>query len=55
MPLFSKVIAGDGEFFGLKIQGDSMEPCIYDGDVNKEVEEKPVVILGHVVELRGKF
>ena len=99
-------LANTGEFFGLKIQGDSMEPRIYDGDVvivkrqsdaesgsiviaqvngdeafckklikeesgiilqslnqsytpffftNKEIEEKPVVILGRVVELRGKF
>lgn len=99
-------LANTGEFFGLRIQGNSMEPRIYDGDVvivkrqsdaetgsiviaqvngdeafckrlikeesgiilqslnqsyqpffftNQEVEEKPVVILGRVVELRGKF
>lgn len=95
-----------GEFFGLQIKGDSMEPRICDGDVvivrqqndaengeiviatvngsdatckrlrkyrdgielisnnpayspmfysNKEIEEKPVRIIGKVVELRGKF
>ena len=26
-------LAKTGEFFGLKIKGDSMEPRIYDGDV----------------------
>jgi len=99
-------MARTGEFFGLKIRGDSMEPRICDGDVvivrqqndaengeiviatvngsdatckrlrkyrdgielisnnpayspmfysNEEIEEKPVRIIGKVVELRGKF
>ncbi len=99
-------LASTGTFFGLKIQGDSMEPKISNGDVvivrqqddadtgdivialvngddatckrlrkyrdgieliannptyepmffsNKEIEEKPVKIIGKVVELRAKF
>lgn len=99
-------MAKTGEFFGLRIHGDSMEPRMYEGDVvivrqqddaesgdimiamvngddatckrlmkysggislislnskydpmmftNKEIEEKPVKIIGKVVELRGKF
>lgn len=99
-------LARTGEFFGLQIHGDSMEPRIYDGDVvivrqqedaesgdivialvngsdatckrlikyahgislmslnskyepmmftNEEIEEKPVKIIGKVVELRGKL
>ena len=99
-------MARTGEFFGLQIHGDSMEPRIYDGDVvivrqqddaesgeivialvngsdatckrlikyangislmslnskyepmmfsNNEIEEKPVKIIGKVVELRGKL
>ena len=99
-------MARTGEFFGLQIHGDSMEPRIYDGDVvivrqqedaesgeivialvngsdatckrlikyaqgislmslnskyepmmftNKDIEEKPVKIIGKVVELRGKL
>lgn len=99
-------MAKTGEFFGLQIHGDSMEPRMYEGDVvivrkqedaesgdiviamvngddatckrlmkyaggislislnskyppmpysNKEIEEKPVKIVGKVVELRGKF
>lgn len=99
-------MAKTGEFFGLQIHGDSMEPRMYEGDVvivrkqedaesgdiviamvngddatckrlmkyaggislislnskyppmpysNKEIEEKPVKIIGKVVELRGKF
>ncbi len=99
-------MAKTGEFFGLQIKGDSMEPRIYDGDVvivrqqddaesgdvviamvngndatckrlmkyaggislislnskyepmmfsNEEIEEKPVKIIGKVVELRGKL
>lgn len=99
-------MARTGEFFGLQIHGDSMEPRIYDGDVvivrqqedaesgeivialvngsdatckrlikyangislmslnskyepmmfsNEEIEEKPVKIIGKVVELRGKL
>lgn len=99
-------MACTGEFFGLKIHGDSMEPRIYDGDVvivrqqedaesgeivialvngsdatckrlikyangihlmslnskyepmtftNDEMTEKPVKIIGKVVELRGKL
>lgn len=99
-------MARTGEFFGLQIHGDSMEPRIYDGDVvivrqqedaesgeivialvngsdatckrlikyangislmslnakyepmmftNDEIEEKPVKIIGKVVELRGKL
>lgn len=103
----SQELARTGEFFGLQIRGDSMEPRIYDGDVvivrqqddaesgdiviamvngndatckrltkyaggislvslnsakyepmvfsNQEIEEKPVRIIGKVVELRGKF
>lgn len=99
-------LARTGEFFGLQIHGDSMEPRMADGDVvivrkqddaetgdtviatvngtdatckrlkkyrdgieliatnpsyapifysNKEIEEKPVKIIGRVVELRAKF
>lgn len=99
-------LARTGEFFGLQIQGDSMEPRMCEGDVvivrqqddaesgdivivtvngseatckrlrkyrdgielisnnpsyepifynNKEIEEKPVRVIGKVVELRGKF
>lgn len=99
-------MAKTGEFFGLQIHGDSMEPKISDGDVvivrqqqdaesgdiviatvngdeatckrlrkyrdgielisnnpsyepmffsNEEIEEKPVKIIGRVVELRAKF
>lgn len=99
-------MAKTGEFFGLQIHGDSMEPRIYENDVvivrkqedaengdiviamingndatckrlikyaggislvslnakyapmtfsNKEILEKPVQILGKVVELRGKL
>lgn len=99
-------VAKTGEFFGLQIHGDSMEPRIYENDVvivrkqedaengdiviamingndatckrlikyaggislvslnakyapmtfsNKEILEKPVRILGKVVELRGKL
>lgn len=99
-------LAKTGEFFGLQIHGDSMEPRMYEGDVvivrqqedaesgdiviamvngdeatckrlmkyaggislislnskyspmiftNQEIEEKPVRIIGKVVELRGKF
>lgn len=102
----SQELAKTGEFFGLQIHGDSMEPRIYEGDVviirqqddaesgdiviamvngndatckrlmkytggislislnskydpmmftNQEIEEKPVRIIGKVVELRGKF
>lgn len=102
----SEEMARTGEYFGLKIKGDSMEPRIYDGDVvivrqqddaesgdiviamvngddatckrlikysssialislnskyepmlftDKEVLEKPVRVIGKVVELRGKF
>lgn len=102
----SEDMARTGEFFGLQIHGDSMEPRICEGDVvivrqqddaengeivialvngddatckrlakyehgisllslntkyepmfftNKEIEEKPVRIIGKVVELRGKF
>lgn len=102
----SAEMARTGEFFGLRIHGDSMEPRMCDGDVviirkqddaesgeiviatvngsdatckrlrkyrdgielisnnpayspmfysNKEIEEKPVRIIGKVVELRGKF
>lgn len=102
----SEKMAKTGEFFGLQIHGDSMEPRIYDGDVvivrqqddaesgdiviamvngddavckrlakysegislislntkyepliftNKDIQEKPVRIIGKVVELRGKF
>lgn len=99
-------MAKTGEFFGLQIHGDSMEPRMTDGDVvivrkqddaetgdtviatvngtdatckrlkkyrdgieliatnpsyapmfysNEEIEEKPVKIIGRVVELRAKF
>lgn len=102
----SKGMASDGEYFGLQIKGDSMEPKISNGDIvivrkqsdaddgdlvialvngndavckrlkkykegialistnpayepmyfnNKEVEEKPVSIIGKVKELRAKF
>lgn len=102
----SQEMASCGEFFGLQIHGDSMEPRICEGDVvivrkqddaesgdivialvngndatckrlmkytggislialnskyeplmfsNKDIETKPVRILGKVVELRGKF
>lgn len=102
----SENLASKGEFFGLKIKGDSMEPRICNGDVvivrqqtdadpgdivialvngddavckklakysygiglislnskyeplvytNEEILNKPVKILGKVVELRGKF
>ena len=102
----SAEMARTGEFFGLKIHGDSMEPRMCEGDVvivrkqddaesgeiviatvngsdatckrlrkyrdgielisnnpayspmfysNEEIEEKPVRIIGKVVELRGKF
>ena len=99
-------MAKDGEFFGLQIKGDSMEPRICEGDVvivrkqddaesgdlviamingdeatckrlmkysdgirlmpsnptyeplyfsDKEIEEKPVKIIGRVVENRQKY
>ena len=102
----SQDLAKTGEFFGLQIHGDSMEPRMYEGDVvivrqqddaesgdiviamvngydatckrlmkyaggislislnskydpmmftNQEIEEKPVRIIGKVLELRGKF
>lgn len=102
----SEQLACTGEFFGLKIHGDSMEPRMYENDVvivrkqddaesgdiviamvnghdatckrlmkyagsiallslnpkyeplvftEKEIEEKPVRIIGKVVELRGKL
>ena len=102
----SEDMAKTGEFFGLQIHGDSMEPRMLDGDVvivrkqddaesgdiviamvngddatckrirkykdgielisnnpsykpmyfsNYEIENKPVKIIGKVVELRGKF
>ena len=102
----SQEMARTGEFFGLQIKGDSMEPKISDGDVvivrqqndaesgdiviatingdeatckrirkyrdgielvsnnpcyepmffsNEEIENKPVRIIGRVVELRAKF
>lgn len=102
----SDKLAETGEYFALKIQGDSMEPRIHDGDVvivrcqceantgdvviatingengtckrlkktedglmllsynpeydpfvfsKKEVEEKPVKIIGKVIEARSKF
>lgn len=102
----SQELAKTGEFFGLQIHGDSMEPRMYEGDIvivrqqedaesgdivialvngddatckrlmkyaggislislnskydpmmftNQEIEEKPVRIIGKVVELRGKF
>lgn len=102
----SAKMAHTGEFFGLRIHGDSMEPRMCEGDVvivrkqddaesgeiviatvngsdatckrlrkyrdgielisnnpayspmfysNEEIEEKPVRIIGKVVELRGKF
>lgn len=103
----SEEMAKAGEFFGLQIKGDSMEPRIYEGDVvivrkqedadsgdivialvngndatckrltkyaggislvslnsakyepmmfsEKEIETKPVKIIGKVIELRGKL
>lgn len=103
----SEEMAKTGEFFGLQIKGDSMEPRIYEGDVvivrkqedadsgdivialvngndatckrltkyaggislvslnsakyepmmfsEKEIETKPVKIIGKVIELRGKL
>ena len=102
----SEHLASTGEFFGLKIHGDSMEPRMYENDVvivrkqddaesgdiviamvnghdatckrlmkyagsiallslnpkyeplvftENEIEEKPVRIIGKVVELRGKL
>lgn len=102
----SEDMAKTGEFFGLQIHGDSMEPRMLDGDIvivrkqddaesgdiviamvngddatckrirkykdgielisnnpsykpmyfsNYEIENKPVKIIGKVVELRGKF
>ncbi len=102
----SEEMASTGEFFGLKIKGDSMEPRIYDGDVvivrqqndadsgdivialvngddatckrlvkyasgiglislnskyapmmfsEEDISNKPVKIIGKVVELRGKL
>lgn len=102
----SEDMARNGEYFGLQIHGDSMEPRMYEGDVvivrqqddaesgdiviamingndatckrltkyasgialtslnskyepmmftNQEIVEKPVKILGRVVELRGKL
>ena len=102
----SEEMAKTGEFFGLQIHGDSMEPRMCEGDVvivrkqedaesgdiviamvngddatckrlrkyrdgielisnnpsyepmffsNQEIQEKPVRIIGKVVELRGKF
>lgn len=102
----SEELAKTGEFFGLKIKGDSMEPRIYENDVvivrqqddaesgdvviatingdeatckrlrkyrdgielisnnpsyepmffaNEEIINKPIRIIGKVVELRGKF
>ena len=102
----SDELARTGEFFGLQIHGDSMEPRMYEGDVvivrkqddaesgdiviamvngndatckrltkyangitlsslnakyepliysNEEILEKPVKILGKVIELRGKL
>lgn len=102
----SEELARTGEFFGLQIHGDSMEPRIYDGDVvivrqqddaengeiviamvngddavckrlskyaggislvslnskydpliftNEEILNKPIRIIGKVVELRGKL
>ncbi len=102
----SEQLASTGEFFGLQIHGDSMEPRMYEGDIvivrkqddaesgdiiiamvngndatckrlmkyagsigllslnskyepmmfsEKEIEEKPVKIIGKVVELRGKL
>lgn len=102
----SEEMASTGEFFGLKIKGDSMEPRIYDGDVvivrqqndadsgdivialvngddatckrltkyaggiglislnskyepmmfsEDDIKDKPVKIIGKVVELRGKL
>lgn len=102
----SEKLARTGEFFGLQIHGDSMEPRMYEGDVvivrqqddaesgdiviamingddatckrltkyaggiglvslntkyepmmfsNQEILEKPVKIIGKVVELRGKL
>lgn len=102
----SEEMAKSGEFFGLQIHGDSMEPRMCEGDVvivrkqddaesgdiviamvngndatckrlrkyrdgielisnnpsyepmffsNQDIQEKPVKIIGKVVELRGKF
>ena len=103
----SEEMARTGEFFGLQIKGDSMEPRIYENDIvivrkqedaesgdivialvngndatckrlikysggislvalnsakyeplmfsNKEIVEKPIKIIGKVVELRGKL
>lgn len=103
----SEEMAKTGEFFGLQIKGDSMEPRIYEGDVvivrkqedaesgdivialvngndatckrltkyaggislvslnsakyepmmfsEKEIESRPVKIIGKVIELRGKL
>lgn len=102
----SEQLASTGEFFGLQIHGDSMEPRMYENDVvivrkqddaesgdiviamvngndatckrlmkyagsiallslnpkyepmtfsEKDIEEKPVRIIGKVVELRGKL
>lgn len=102
----SEDMARSGEFFGLQIHGDSMEPRMYEGDVvivrqqddaesgdiviamingsdatckrltkyaggitlsslntkyqpmmfsNEDIQNKPVRIIGKVVELRGKF
>lgn len=102
----SEQLASTGEFFGLQIHGDSMEPRMYENDVvivrkqedaesgdiviamvngndatckrlmkyagsiallslnpkyepmvfsEKEIEEKPVRIIGKVIELRGKL
>lgn len=59
----------DDTVFGLEINGDSMSPRILKGDVvivtingdeamtfsNKEIEEKPVRIIGKVIENRSKF
>lgn len=102
----SEELSKTGDFFGLKIHGDSMEPRMFEGDVvivrqqedaesgdiviamvngndatckrllkyesgislislnqkyepmmftNEDIEEKPVKIIGKVVELRGKL
>lgn len=59
----------DDTVFGLEINGDSMSPRILKGDVvivtingdeamtfsNKEIEDKPVRIIGKVIENRSKF
>lgn len=106
MEEISEDMAKTGEFFGLQIKGDSMEPKISEGDIvivrqqndaengeiviatvngdeatckrlrkyrdgielvsnnpsyepmffsNEEIEQKPVKIIGRVVELRAKF